>query len=221
MEKNLPIYQIQIDELEDMIVDVVSIVEHPATDTNFLAFSNTKIKGKINKPKTNFQFSSDEKMQLLGVAMIPDLPIYRIEEDEEFYVIWTKEEIENIVKVFMKNGLTRSMNVEHDAKQNANSFIFQSFIVDDKIKAPEILGAVPLGSWVIGVQVEDKKLWEDIKAGKRNGFSIEGLFKMLLTKKVIKKEFNEITNIDISTPDIDKKNYKIYQNWFNYYQKNK
>src|SRR5690606_23893722 len=140
MTKEIPVYQIVIDEVENMIVDVVSIVEHPAIERNFIAFS----KDSDSKQKTGkYKFSNDEKMQLLGIAMIPNEPIYRKEDDEEFYVVFSKEEIENIVKVFMKKGLTRSMNVEHKANQNANSFIFQSFIVDDKIKAPEILGDVP------------------------------------------------------------------------------
>lgn len=201
MKKDLPVYQIQIDELENMIVDMVSIVAHPAIAKNFISFSS---ENKTPKNVSNYKFSNDEKMQLLGVVMILDQPIYRYDEvtKEEFYVEFTKAEIEKIVQVFMKNGLTKKMNIEHTSK-SANSYIFQSFIVDDKIQAPEMLGDVPLGSWIIGVQVEDTELWADIKAGKRNGFSVEGLFKLLETSKVIKEDYK--VKIDLS----DKTDYKV------------
>ncbi|WP_313235748.1 XkdF-like putative serine protease domain-containing protein [Sphingobacterium multivorum] len=193
MKKDIPIYQIQIDELENMIVDVVSIVEHPAIQRDFLAF-NDEVKNE--KETAKYKFSNEDEMQLLGVAMIPDEPIYRYDKvsGEEFYVEFSKEEIEKIVKVFMKKGLTKSMNIEHKANENANSFIFQSFITSDKIPAPAILGDVPNGSWVIGVQVENIDLWNDIKAGKRNGFSIEGLFKLLETNKTIKENHSDVNN---------------------------
>jgi hypothetical protein len=32
------------------------------------------------------------------------------------------------------------------------------------------------GSWMMSYKVEDRKLWKEIKAGKYNGFSIEGVF---------------------------------------------
>ena len=216
MKKDIPLYTIHIDEIENMIVDVVSIVEHPAIQRDFLAFS------KSTKHVNKYKFSDDEKMQLLGLALIPNEPIYRIDENgEEFYVMFTVEEIEKIVKVFMKNGLTRSMNIEHDPNKKADSFIFQTFITDDKIKAPALLGEVPNGSWVIGVQVEDIQLWNDIKAGKRNGFSVEGLFKLLETNKVIqegdeKVEIN-ITEIDeVITDEEIEKLYSQLENYFKY-----
>lgn len=214
MKKDLPIYSIHINELENMIVDVVSIVAHPAIEKNFLAFSDDS---KIEKTSVKYQFSNDEKMQLLGVALVPDKPIYRKMDGEEFYVVFTKEEIENIVHVFMKKGLTKSLNVEHSNK-DANSYIFQSFIVDEKIQAPLLLGDVPVGSWIIGVQVEDVDLWKDIKAGKRNGFSIEGLFQMLLTDKVI-KEGEELVEISIEQEEpTDEEIQKLYSQLSNYFK---
>lgn len=214
MKKDIPVYQIVIDEVENMIVDCVSIVEHPAIERNFLAFNNQE-KNTVKTAK--YKFSDEDKMQLLGVAMVPDEPIYRRDDvDGEYYVEFSKDEIETIVKVFMKKGLTKSMNVEHKANQNANSFIFQSFIVDDKIKAPEILGDVPVGSWIIGVQVEDKDLWKEIKDGKRNGFSIEGLFKLLETNKTIKEDDIKI-NIDGWMDDIsDDELESIFNTYSNY-----
>jgi len=171
MKRNLPIYNIEISEKEEMFVDMVSIVESPAMEANFLSFSK-------NKPK--LAFSDNEKKELLGVALTPDKPIYRNIDGEEFYVVFSKETIREIVQVLFKKGLSASMNIEH-SDVDANSYIFQSFIVDKSqgISAPTKLGDVVDGSWVIGVKVDDEQLWRDIKSGKKNGFSVEGLFKLV------------------------------------------
>ncbi|WP_166334649.1 XkdF-like putative serine protease domain-containing protein [Sphingobacterium chungjuense] len=189
MNKDLPVYSIHISEDDDMIVDMVSIVAHPAIERNFQAF-NSKQKTQIK-----YKFSDEEKHQLLGLALIPDQPIYRQDEDgTEYYVVFTAQEIETIVKAFMKRGLNNNLNVEHSAK-DAHSFIFQSFITSDILPAPSILGEdIPSGSWIIGVQVQDEDLWTDIKDGKRNGFSVEGLFNLVQIDK------EEKYTIDI-TPD--------------------
>ncbi|MFL5810201.1 MAG: hypothetical protein ACJ749_11815, partial [Flavisolibacter sp.] len=38
---------------------------------------------------------------------------------------------------------------------------------------------LPEGSWVIGKKYFDKKEWVELKSGKRNGFSVEGLFDLI------------------------------------------
>lgn len=188
MKKELDIYNISIDEAENIIMDCVSIVERPAIERSFLAFN------KQSQSIKNIAFSGDEKMQLLGLALVPDLPIYRKDEDGyEYYVQFSVEEIEKMVKVFMKNGLTKSMNIEHDPNKKADSFIFQSFITSDKIKAPAELGEVPNGSWIIGVQVQSTDLWQKIKTGEVNGFSIEGLFNLLLSEEKVQEVEIDIT----------------------------
>lgn len=190
MKRDLPIYQLQIDELENKIMHTVSIVEHPAIERNFHAFSKEE-----NLTTEKFAFANEDKMILYGVAIVPDVLLYRKLNGQEFYAQFTKEDIETIVHVFMKRGLLNNLNVNHTPK-DAKSYIFQSIIQGDKdgFRAPSVLGDVPVGSWVIGVQVQDPELWQDIKAGKRNGFSIEGLFKMILQDKVVKSEEQKYTN---------------------------
>ncbi len=38
------------------------------------------------------------------------------------------------------------------------------------------MNELPDGTWFIGAKVEDDSVWNDIKAGKVRGFSIEGYF---------------------------------------------
>ena len=181
--KDLPIYNILVDEENDLEVDIVSIVANPAMESAFLKFS------KDSKEKQQIAFSSNEQMELLGVALVPDKPIYREIDGKQFYVVFSKETIKSIAMNLFKKGYNTKMNVEH-TDEDADSFIYQSYIVDTEkgINAPKGLEDTPDGSWIIGVKVNSKELWEDIKEGKRNGFSVEGLFAIKEFKEAFSKQ---------------------------------
>ena len=185
----LPIYSIVVDE-SDLEVNRVSIVGNPAIESNFLAFSNNaKIKTFL---------SSDDKRELIGAAIIPDLPIYRNVDGKEFYVTFSKETIKQIAQNLFKKGYNQSMNVEH-TDTNAGSYIYQSFIVDSSLglNAPSGL-ELPDGSWVIGVKVEDESVWNEIKEGRRNGFSVEGLFGLSDVKDTEEEEEIDVTEDELN-----------------------
>jgi hypothetical protein len=175
MKKNLPTYELKINLDEDSIVSGIALVESPAIESNFLAFSSDI---------TYEQFATnDERMELLGAALIPDLPIYRKNPaGEEYQVFFSKETVREIAQQYFKYGFQKNLNIGHTSIP-AQSYIFQSYIVDSKkgLEAPKGVSA-PDGSWIIGVKVDDKTTWNKIKAGQLKGFSIEGVFQMLDTK---------------------------------------
>lgn len=166
MLNTLPVYELLIDGNESF-VDAIALVESPAIEKEFLAFNEQK----------QYQFSLDEeKMELLGAAMIPDQLIYRRNDDGfEYNVFFSKDTIRNISQSFFKAGFQSNMNIEHSAV-NADSYVFQSMIVDSS-KGINLMD-LPDGSWVVGVKVLNEKVWQDIKEGKRKGFSIEGVFEL-------------------------------------------
>ena len=47
---------------------------------------------------------------------------------------------------------------------------------------------MPEGTWMVSLKVEDDQLWQEIKAGKYKGFSIEGLFKFKKSSRKVKQE---------------------------------
>lgn len=166
----LPVYELRIDEEMNSVVDAIALVENPAIESEFIAFS---------KEQSHFTFSkNDEKMELLGAAMIPDMRIYREDENHKgYYVFFSKETIRNVAQVFFKHGFQDNMNLDHDKALDASSFIFQSYIVDQGKGMTSPIGLnLPDGTWVVGVKVTDKAIWSDIMSGKRKGFSIEGIF---------------------------------------------
>ncbi len=173
MKKKLKKYELKINAADNSIVSGIALVEQPAIESNFLAFSK------------EYQYqdfaANDDKQELLGAAMIPDQLIYRFDKKtkEEFEVFFTSETIREIAQQYFKSGFQSNMNLNHSSVP-AKSYIFQSFIVDSArgVNAPTGIDA-PNGSWIIGVKVEDKDVWNDIKAGKTKGFSIEGMFEFI------------------------------------------
>lgn len=181
---NLPVYDVIFDEDLQYEVNKVSIVNRPAIESNFL---------KFNANKLNFN-SDDEKRELLGAALIPEIPIYRNVGGREFYVVFSKETIRQMSSNLFKKGYNSQMNIEHSNK-DADSYIYQSYIVDNKLglKPPTGLEDLPEGTWIIGVKVESEELWNDIKSGNKNGFSVEGLFGLKMVQEELKdKDLKEL-----------------------------
>lgn len=199
MEKKiLPLLELKINPNKGTLVSAIALVGSPAIESNFLAFSKEEpreIKFSIN----------EERMELLGAAMIPDFAMYRNTKDVgEYMSVFSAETIREIAQTFAQKGFLNNMNLDHDQNKKANSFVFQSYIVDESkgINAPIGVDA-PNGSWIIGVKVNDAAVWSDIKSGKTNGFSVEGFFDLFetsidiqLSKEQIKtlQDFEEMLN---------------------------
>lgn len=83
------------------------------------------------------------------------------------------EEIEKAANDFMEN--VRTFKVMHKGRP-AKVKVLQSFVapVDYTIAKRKI----KKGSWVLVTRILDKKLWEDIKAGKFTGYSMAGSAKV-------------------------------------------
>lgn len=175
MKRKLPIYELKINPTDDAIVSAIALVEQPAIESNFLSFS---------KNEELVFAANDERMELIGAAMIPDQLIYRRNEKtgEEFEVFFSTDTIRQIAQEYFKSGFQKNLNMEHSSVP-AKSYIFQSYITDKSkgIDAPKGID-VPEGSWIVGVKVDDKEVWNDIKLGKVKGFSIEGMFEFIQSK---------------------------------------
>ena len=57
-------------------------------------------------------------------------------------------------------------------------YLTESWIVEDKAKDKTALYDLnaPEGAWAVAMRIENDEIWEDVKAGKYLGFSIEGIF---------------------------------------------
>lgn len=79
----------------------------------------------------------------------------------------TAEDIENMAHNFLADGLTNSVDKQHDNVLIPGCRVVESFIARD---GDPIYNE---GAWVVGIRVLDDQTWQDILDGKINGFSVE------------------------------------------------
>lgn len=180
MENNLPLYRLVITDNEEgeEEVDYVALVEYPAIQKNFIAFNN------------RLKFVANEEQRVVsGPLMIADLPIYRRDDEGEYYVLFTADEIKKIVQRFFKKGYQAKVNIEHD-KAIDGVYMFESYIIDRQrgITPPKGFEDIADGSWFGSFKVENDNIWQEVKAGTFKGFSVEGLFMYERTGKVVTPE---------------------------------
>jgi len=126
-----------------------------------------------------FAAVSDEKMLIAGPMLIPNKKILRLKEDgTKYYVYFKPETIEKIARKFMKNKFLDQITLEHGNKTSGINMV-ESWIVEHPTKDKSNLYGftLPKGSWfAIYDAADNPKVWDRVKSGEFNGFSIEGLF---------------------------------------------
>lgn len=169
----LPVIELKINEVEDSFVSAIALVERPAIESDFIAFNQVQ----------HFAVN-DEKQELLGLAMMPDKPIFRTGASGDYYAVFSKDTIRQISQVFAQKGFFNNTNIEHTIIP-ADSYVYQSYITDEAkgISAPKGITA-PDGSWVVGVKVNNPSVWQAIKSGLIKGFSVEGIFGLFPTNQL-------------------------------------
>lgn len=160
------------DELADG-VEAISIVKHPAIESNFIALS---------KQQFEFKAADEEKKILLGPALIPNKPIIRNQllngEVQEFYCYFSKSTIERVAQLYLMNGYQANATLEHELDINGVTLV-ESWIKVDAEKDKSVAYGFndPIGTWYVAMKVENDEIWNDwVKTGKVKGFSIEGYF---------------------------------------------
>lgn len=160
-----PLLRLAIDGDEDG-VNIISLVEFPAVERNFIQLSK-EVKLSLN----------DEKKELLGVALIPDFPIYRRDEQGEYYIVFSAESIRKIAIDFYKKLNVNMADVEHSHNMENGITYFQSLIVDKENGiCPAAFKDLPDGTWIIGCKIDNIDVWNAVKNGTVKGFSIDGYF---------------------------------------------
>lgn len=187
MKKDLPVYEITID-LDDpeTTVSFNSLVEFPAHEKNFETF------GK----KVVYEFN-DEQQVITGIAISADTPIYRYDQEskEEYYVVFTKKAIRDIVFDYARRNNFNNVNLDHNPHRVVDGvYMTMSYQIDNDrgFTAPERFKDANDGSWLVSYKVTDKELFDKAKTGEFNGFSIEGVFTLLETDQTKESEFESI-----------------------------
>lgn len=135
--------------------------------------------------RMSFAIQEDEQI-ITGALMLADKPIYRNDENGEYYVVFGKDTIKKIAQKFFTKGYQSNVNLMHDSGQRLEGLtMYESWITDEKrgVKAMKGFEDVPEGSWFGSFKVNNPDVWQMVKDGKVKGFSVEGLFQMKPTEK--------------------------------------
>ena len=185
----MKIIELIIDEEAELYgIDAISIVSEPAINSSFVA---------LNENKVQLAEVDSDRHILLGAALIPDKPIYRNQNGEEFHVYFSKRTVRRAMELFFKFGNQNNSTLEHEHKLNGLSVV-ESWIVESKEKDKSALYNldVPVGSWCVSVKVENDAVWDEwVKEKKVSGFSIEGFFCDRFKAQQDAKMMDELTEI--------------------------
>lgn len=180
----LPIYRWVVTEDDDAEVTAVALVDNPAIEMNWQAFSS------------QLRFTADKEKRIIsGPLMVADLLIYRRDSQCEYYGVFTAEDIYNIRNKFFKKGNANNVNQMHDPNLMIDGvYMVESFLIDSNrgIHSPNGY-KLTNGSWFGSYKVENQEIWDEfIKSGEFKGFSIEGVFNAV---KIDAKPLNIIDQI--------------------------
>jgi hypothetical protein len=182
----MDIVELFIDEEDEVSgIEAVSIVESPAIESDFIALKNQEFKfAEVNK----------EKRILMGAALIPNKPIYRKNEDNEYYIYFSKATVRKASELFFIRGNQNNSTLEHQMPLTGLTAVESWIVEDEKDKTRFYDLDVPIGTWMLSMKVHNDDVWNDyVKSGKVKGFSIEGYFADKLERP---NEPNELAKIE-------------------------
>ena len=167
-----------------------SLVAAGAIERDFVYFSN----------EVKFAEVSSEKRLVAGPMLIPNKKILRLTEDgERYHVYFSEETIENVARKFMKNGFGSEVTLEHGSK-TSGVYLTELWLIEQPLKDKSNLYGftLPKGTLFAVYKVENDAVWEKVKDGTFNGYSIEGLFEHRKSdlKLALHKEITELSDIE-------------------------
>lgn len=147
-------------------ITAISLVEFPAIEENWVHLAEHKL-----------QAVNDERMMLYGAALIPNKHILRLDGDgNEYYITFDAPTIEQCAHLYLKKNLQHSATLEHQFAVTGCTLV-ESWLIESEMDKSTALGLkLPIGTWMIGMKVDEPAIWEEVKAGSVKGFSIEGIF---------------------------------------------
>ena len=187
----MEIIELVIDEESEEFsgIEAISVVESPAIEEEFIALKN--------EDQIRLAEVSKEKRLLMGAALIPDKPIYRKSDDNEFYIFFSKETVAKASQMFLQAGNQGQATMEHASKKLEGMTVVESWIVEDLVhdKSKKYGLDMPIGTWMVSMKVDNDEIWNNyVKKNKIKGFSIEGYFADKLSRP--KDKINDIYSED-------------------------
>ena len=173
-------------------IEAISVVDAPAIELDFVALNKQK--------KVELVEVDKEKRILMGAILVPNKPIYRKQEDREFYIHFSKDTVRKGMELFFKKGFQNNATEQHESKLSGCTLV-ESWIKEDEVndKSVKYGLSAPIGAWMGSMKIDDEETYQKAKRGELSGFSIEGYFTDKLTMKSdeIKTENSDTRLLDM------------------------
>ena len=164
----LPVYRADVNMDDETGMLMISLVDRPAVERNFVAFS---------KERMTYSIEDEEKRMVFGVVMLADTLIYRRDGDFEYWIEYDRPTIERMAEKYFRMGYQNNVDTDHNLKLEEGIYLTQMFIKDSsKGISPQGFDDVKDGSLFGQFHVENDEVWEAIKEGEYKGFSLYGIF---------------------------------------------
>lgn len=160
--------------------------------------------------KHKFQDLNDEKRLVTAPVMLAETPIARYNPElGKYYVKFSKDTIEKMMRKYFKENKIHKVNINHDPTQQQDGiYMMESYIVGDRNQS-KLFPDIPEGSWVATFYVDNPEVWEKVKDGEYNGFSLEGYFIEKYEDEMIDRINEQLESIVNSNEDDQTKEQKI------------
>lgn len=168
----LPIWEAKIN-MEDAETGMfcVSLVDEPATESNFLAF---------DKDEKLIKYSVQDELQrkVFGLVMAADMPIYRIGDGGyEYYIVYSKETLADMMEKYFAQGLQNNVDTMHNFEMEEGITLTQMFVKDtEKGVNPKGFECYADGSIFAEYKIHNDEVWDSIMKSEYKGFSLAGYF---------------------------------------------
>ena len=159
----------------ELLADLVDIYSPRKYDLIFKKQTDSKIKKQDNQVSIKKQDA--ERQVVWGELYAPN----RLDTDNEFM---SKQTLEDLQMTIAKSGFKLPVDLDHRNVSQNDAHIVECFIA--RKGDPDFIE----GSLVVGLHIPNQALWNEVKHGRYNGFSIEAL---------VNKQDREV---EIEVPDV-------------------
>lgn len=171
MDTRLPIYRATIDNSDDTGMFVVSLVDEPAVEVDFLAFDK-------QTEQLEFAIQDEEQRKVLGVVMIPNKLIYRRDSNGfEYFIKYEPDTIHQMVEKFFRDVNPNNVDTNHSFELVQGVVLSQAFFKNtEKGINPTGFEDLPDDTLFFEYHILNDEIWNGIKEGTWKGFSLAGYF---------------------------------------------
>lgn len=187
--KGKPIYKAALTENpEETGMFIISLVDDPAVESNFLAFANEE-----NAKTLTFSVQDEEQRIVTGLVMAADRPILRRYGDFIYYIMYDKATINAMTERFLAQGMANNVDTQHNFELEDGIFLREIYIKDtERGISPKGFEDVEDGSLFATYHIVNDEVWAKVKSGDFKGFSLAGVFKEVEMSKTEEVDNEEV-----------------------------